>query len=295
MLRGILSVVPPADVTAIVNVGDDISLHGLTICPDLDTVTYTLANAIDPERGWGLANESWQAMSMLSQYGGIDWFNLGDRDLGTHMYRSQRLAEGASLAQVTAEIAKAWDLELSILPATCDSLRTMVTLSSGEEVSFQEYFVRLAHQVPVQSVRFVGAESARATEGVLAAMESSEVIVIAPSNPIVSIGPLLAISEIEKALRAYRHKVVAVSPIIGGAALKGPADRMLNELGHEQSALGVAMMYREYAAALVIDSVDEHLVPAIEALDMKCVATDTIMKTKEISAALANTVLGVFS
>lgn len=295
MLRGILRVVPAQDVTAIVNVGDDIVLHGLTICPDLDTVTYTLADAIDPQRGWGLADETWQAMSMLNRYGGVDWFNLGDRDLGTHMYRTHRLSEGASLAQVTDEIAKAWDLQLSILPATCDSLRTMVTLQSGEEISFQEYFVRLAHQVPVQSVRFDGAESARATEGVIAALEQSEVIVIAPSNPIVSIGPLFAIADIEKAVRAHRQKVVAVSPIIGGAALKGPADRMLKELGHEQSVLGVAALYRDYAAAMVIDSVDQHHCTEIEAMGMKCVATDSIMKTPEIAAALAKTVLGVFS
>jgi LPPG:FO 2-phospho-L-lactate transferase len=184
-LAGLLQVVEPTDVTAIVNTGDDVILHGLHISPDLDTVTYTLAGATDAERGWGLAGETWQAMEGLRRYGGVDWFNLGDRDLATHLYRTHRLSEGAGLAEVTAEIASAWGLSLQVLPVTEDPLRTMVTVADEGEIGFQEYFVRRQHSVAVTSVRFAGADDARPGPGVLDALSDADVVVIAPSNPVV--------------------------------------------------------------------------------------------------------------
>ncbi len=304
MLRALLQVVDASDVTTIVNVGDDLVLHGLHISPDLDTVTYTLAGAINPETGWGLVNESWQARTMLEQYGGVSWFGLGDRDLGTHLYRTQRLREGADLATVTAEIAQAWNLGLTVLPATCDQLQTMVTLAAddpadadspglpaGTEISFQEYFVQRQHSVPISAVRFDGAEATTAAPGVLEAIETANLIVIAPSNPLVSIAPVLAVPGIREALIRRRSAVVAVSPIIAGAALKGPADRMLSELGHDASVLGVAALYKEFTNTLVIDSADAALQSDVEAFGLNCIVTETIMSQPGVSESLARTVL----
>lgn len=297
MLRGILLVVPGREVTAVVNVGDDLELHGLHVSPDLDTVTYTLAGAINPETGWGLVDETWNAMATVARYGGIDWFNLGDRDLGTHLYRTQRLSEGATLSDVTAEIARAWDLELAILPVTDDPVRTRVTVvdpdgpPEGVEVGFQEYFVERHHDVPVTAVRFDGASDATATAGALQAIAEADTLVIAPSNPIVSIGPVLAIPGLREAVVARRDDVVAVSPIIAGTALKGPADRLLTELGHESTALGVARLYAPVAGTIVIDDADADLAPAIEAEGLRCIVAPTIMSGPDESAALARVVL----
>ncbi len=286
-LRGALEAFDPADVTAIVNVGDDVTLHGLRISPDLDTCTYTLAGAIDPERGWGLVDETWQAMAELARYGGDDWFSLGDRDLGTHLYRTARLHAGASLTEVTTEIVEAWGLRCRLLPVTDDPVETRVTLVTGEEIGFQEYFVKLQHGVEVTSVRFVGATEATPTAAAVAAIEGATTLVIAPSNPVVSIGPVLAVPGITAALTARRDRTVAVSPIVGGKALKGPADRMLRELGEEPTVVGVARRYRDLAATLVIDEVDRHLVADIEAEGMRAIAMPTIMSEPGVAAALA--------
>ena len=310
LLSGLIQVVDPTELVAIVNVGDDLVLHGLEISPDLDTVTYTLAGAIDPDRGWGLSGETWQAMDVLRHYGGEAWFGLGDRDLGTHLFRTARRRAGASLSQVTAEIAAAWGLELRLLPVTDDELRTIVTVDDGgghrpgdedatrragtrqEEISFQEYFVGRQHSVPVTAVRFAGAEAARPAPGVLSAIAEAELVVIAPSNPIVSIGPVLAVPGVRQAVVDRRADVVAVSPIVAGAALKGPADRLLEELGHESSVVGVARLYAEVAATLVIDTADADLADAVEAEGVRCVVADTIMSNPDKSAALGRTVLG---
>jgi LPPG:FO 2-phospho-L-lactate transferase len=295
LLRGLVQVTPNDRLTAIVNVGDDIDLHGLHISPDLDTVTYTLAGAINPETGWGLVDESWTVMESLERYGGVTWFGLGDRDIGTHLYRTQRLAEGATLTEVTTEIARTWDLELRIVPVTNDRLRTFVTVTGterAEEIGFQEYFVHRRHSVPVQGIRFEGAEAATPSPGVLEAIIDADVIVIAPSNPIVSIGPLFAVPGVRDAIVARRNHVVAVSPIIAGAALKGPADRLLTELGYEASALGVAHFYRGVAATLVIDEADALLAPEIEAAGMRCVVAPTIMHDPAAAAELGRIVLG---
>jgi LPPG:FO 2-phospho-L-lactate transferase len=306
MLGGLVQVVEPSELTAVVNVGDDLVLHGLHISPDIDTVTYTLAGAINAETGWGLTDETWQARAMLERYGGVSWFGLGDRDLGTHLYRTQRLAEGADLATVTDEIARAWGLELRIVPVTCDPVRTMITLAAdddadadlgaaalpaGSEIGFQEYFVQRRHAVPVASLRVDGADGARPSPGVLEALATADAIVVAPSNPLVSIGPLLAVPGVREAVAARRASVVAVSPIVAGTALKGPADRLMAELGHEPSVVGVARLYAGLADTLVIDDADADRAAEVEAEGLRCVVTPTVMRTPETAAALARTTL----
>lgn len=294
LLTGLVRVVPPAEITVIGNVGDDVELHGLHISPDLDTITYTLADQVDAERGWGLRDETWQAMAMVGRYGGIDWFNLGDRDLGTHLFRTHRLAEGAPLSAVTAEIVAAWDLGLTLLPVTDDPLRTRVTVvdpDAEREVGFQEWFVQRRHAVPVTSLRFVGADVARPAPGVLEALAEAEVVLVAPSNPLVSIGPLLAVDEVADAVRARRDATVAVSPLVAGAALKGPADRMMADLGHEPSVVGVARLYRDIASTLVIDEADAGAADAVAAEGMAPVVARTVMADRDVAAGLARAML----
>jgi LPPG:FO 2-phospho-L-lactate transferase len=291
LLRGMVEVVPPPDITAIVNTGDDTVLHGLHIAPDLDTVMYTLADAINPETGWGLAGETWRVMESLGRLGGVTWFNLGDQDLATHCYRTQRLSEGARLGQVTAELAHSFGLDIRLVPVTDDPLRTRLQLVDGPEVGFQEYFVRLRHDVAVSAVRFEGAEQARPGPGVIDALDDAEVIVVCPSNPVVSIAPLLAVPGIADHLAGRRDRIVGVSPIIAGAALKGPADRLLREMGFESSVVGVARWYAPWMGTLVIDEADAGLRDAVEAEGIRCVVAPTVMSTPERSAALCRTVL----
>ena len=298
LLRGLVEVVPPEQVTAVVNTGDDTVMHGLHISPDLDTVTYTLAGMINPETGWGLRGETWSAMAELREYsaGRLGWFNLGDRDLGTHLYRTSRLAEGASLSEVTGEIARRWGLALRMLPMTDQLVQTRIVVDDrspdGNEVAFQEYFVRARHEVPVRAVRFAGVESARPAPGVVEAMAKAATILICPSNPVVSIGPVLAVPGIADAVRARRRDTVAVSPIIAGRALKGPADRMLAELGHEPSVVGVARMWSPYAATLILDEADRDRAAEVEAAGMRAVTGPTVMTGPEEAAALARLALG---
>ncbi len=285
-LRGLVAAVDPTDVTAVVNTADDVTLYGLHISPDLDTVTYTLAAAVDDDRGWGLENETWQAMEMLRRYGDAAWFNLGDRDLGTHMFRTNRLRQGATLTEVTAEIAGAWSLGLELLPMTDDEVETRIVVD-GTEIGFQEYFVERQHDVAVSAVRFRGIEASTPGPMVLDRIAQADSIVIAPSNPIVSIGPILAVPGIADAIESRRDATVAISPIVGGSALKGPADRMLVELGHTASASGVASLYSRLAGSMVIDTVDSGLVGEVEALGMSAVVTDTVMSSTEVAANLA--------
>jgi LPPG:FO 2-phospho-L-lactate transferase len=304
-LRGLAMATDPSSIVAVVNTGDDAVLHGLHVSPDIDTVVYTLASAIDPGRGWGLSDESWRTMGALARYAGVrpagsaaggTWFNLGDQDLATHLYRTGRLAEGACLRDVTDEIRHAWGVGVKIVPMSDDPVRTMVTVdedvdgaAAGTEIAFQDYFVRLQHAPRVRAVRFAGAESAAPT--FLSALVGP--VVIAPSNPIVSIGPIRALPGVEAALAANRERTVAISPIVAGAALKGPADRMLAELGHEPSVVGVARAYAPICGHLVIDRRDEALAGAVEAEGVRCTVTDTVMSTPEVAAALGATVLGV--
>ncbi len=296
-LTGLLQVVDPTEVMVVANVGDDCELHGLHISPDIDTVVYTLAGAIDPERGWGLADESWRAMENLGRYanvGALTWFNLGDRDMATHLWRTQRLRDGATLSAITAELAHSWGLSLQIVPVTNDRLRTWVTTADGD-LSFQEYFVRHRHGIEVSAVRFEGATSARPTQGLVEALLGAQTVVVAPSNPIVSIGPLLAVPGIREALISRRRDnlpTVAISPLIGGAALKGPADRMLRELGHRGDSVGVAAHYRDIISALIIDVVDVGLADEVRALGIDVEVTDTIMSRPGVGPTLARLALG---
>jgi LPPG:FO 2-phospho-L-lactate transferase len=300
MLAGLVRVVSPGALTAIVNVGDDTVLHGLHISPDLDTITYTLADMDNRQTGWGVAGETWTVMDELDRLGGESWFRLGDRDLATHLFRTGLLRSGASLSAVTAAIAARRQIGVRLLPVTDDPVRTMLTLAEstefgppGTEVAFQDYFVRLRHQVAVSAVRFDGAAAARPADGVIAAILEAEQIVVCPSNPIVSIGPLLAVPGVLDALTTRRDAVVAVSPIIAGAALKGPADRLLTELGSESSVVGVARLYAPWVGTLVIDQADREQAGQVEAAGLHCVVAPTIMDSPERSAALAQRVVDV--
>ena len=232
-------------------------------------------------------------MEALERYKGQTWFRLGDRDLATHLYRTQRLAEGATLSAVTAEIARAWKLDLRILPVTDDMIETRVTVPELGELGFQEYFVGQRHAVPVEAVRIAGIEDAKPAPGVLDAIAEAEVVMLCPSNPIVSIGPVLAVAGVRDAVIARREDTVAVSPIVAGAALKGPADRMLTELGHEASVVGVARLYAELAATLVVDVADDALRQEVEALGVRCIVTPTVMHGAAEATALARVALGL--
>lgn len=299
-LRGLQQVTAPEDIVAVVNTADDTVMHGLSISPDIDTVTYTLASAIDPERGWGLRDETWRAMEALDRFGevrppgsraGERWFNLGDTDLATHFYRTSRLAEGASLTEVTDEIRRAFGVRVRIVPMSDGRVSTLVHLAAdGRIVSFQEYFVGMRHSVAVSRVEFDGADGAAFAD--LSLLTDADCVVIAPSNPVVSIGPLRALAGVDAALASRRGSVVAVSPIVAGAALKGPADRMLTELGMEPTVVGVARLYAPVCGTLVIDEQDAALAPAVEACGMRCVVTDTIMSRPGVGEALARAVLG---
>jgi LPPG:FO 2-phospho-L-lactate transferase len=298
LLSGLVQVQDPGDVVAVVNTGDDLTLHGLHISPDIDTVVYTLAGLQNRTTGWGVATESWTVMTELETLGGQTWFRLGDRDLATHLYRTQRLTEGVPLHQVTAEIARARGLGVRLLPMSDDPVRTHLVLakdadglSAGTEVPFQTYFVRLRHAVAVRSVRFDGAAGAQPAPGVLEAIDGAQTVVVCPSNPVVSIGPIVAVAGMRDALAQRRAHVVAVSPIVAGAALKGPADRLLEELGHESSVVGVARLYADWVGTLVIDEQDATFADAVEAEGVHAVVARTVMTSREVAASLAAAVL----
>ena len=294
-LRGLVEVCNPSDVTAIVNTGDDVVLHGLHVSPDVDTVVYTLAGAVNPETGWGLTGETWTVMDALERYRGLTWFRLGDRDLATHLYRTHRLGEGAALSEVTSEIASGWGLDVRVLPMSDDRVETRLDVEGEGEIAFQDYFVRRRHSVPAKAVRYAGAAEARPAPGVLEALAGAARVVVCPSNPILSIAPVLAVPGIEEAVAARRDDVVAVSPIVAGAAIKGPADRLLAELGHEATVVGVARLYAPFAGTLVVDEADDALAPAVEAEGMRCVVAPTVMHGLAEAAALARVVLDATS
>ena len=289
LLQGLVKVVAPNSVTAIVNTGDDLSLHGLHICPDIDTVIYTLGNEINPDTGWGLRDEGWRAMDMVAMYGGVDWFRLGDRDIGTHLFRTQRLSEGATLSEVTREIAAKWGVGVNVIPMSNDPVRTIVTTVRGKDLNFQDYFVRLAHDVEIASIKFQGHETAHPAPELISEILEADIIVVAPSNPLVSIAPILSIAGIRDALQKRRKDVIAISGIIGGKALKGPAGRLLNELGYEASAAAVAEIYKDIAGTFVIDDVDEHERKRIQELGLNCIITDTVMTNSTKAADLCRT------
>jgi LPPG:FO 2-phospho-L-lactate transferase len=286
LLRALSDVVDPSELCAVVNVGDDLVLHGLTICPDLDTITYTLAGLNNDELGWGLRGETWRVMDELGALGGEDWFRLGDRDLATHLYRSQRLAQGATKTEVTRELTQRLGVRVTLLPVTDDPIATEFVTESGR-LSFQEYFVKHHHDVVVRGVEVIGVTDAVMTPEVAHALQDARRIVIAPSNPVISIDPILQVPGVREILAARRDDIVAVSPLVGGAALKGPADRLMRELGHESSALGVADYYGDLVGTWVIDDVDATLADPIRHLGLRVEVTTTIMDEPERARRLA--------
>ena len=315
-LKGLLMVCDPADIAAIVNTGDDAVMHGLHVSPDLDTIVYTLSGEVNPATGWGRRSETWQAMDTLRRLerepGDLAWFNLGDKDIGTHLYRTARLREGAALSEITSEIAEGYGVEIKMLPMSDSRVATMMRLAgeqgedaragdgegaggeTSQEISFQEYFVKLRHDVEVAGVRFDGAEVALPAPGVAEAIAESEVLVLAPSNPVVSLGPPLAIDGIRSAIAervADSKPTIAISPLVGGQALKGPADRLLAEMGGEASSAGIARWYEGLIDTLVIDETDAGDKASVEAFGIGCVVTQTVMESPEISRSLAQTVL----
>jgi LPPG:FO 2-phospho-L-lactate transferase len=288
-----LQAVVGQNLTVIVNTGDDTERHGLVVCPDLDTVLYTLAGLENETFGWGLAGDTWTTMTALERYGEEDWFRLGDQDLATHIVRTERLRRGERLTEVTAHLRTSLGVAATILPMTEQPVRTQVRTDAGW-LDFQDYFVRLHQSPEVREVAFAGIEAAAPTRELEAALDHADVIVIGPSNPIVSIGPILALPGMTERLRAARARgtrFVAVSGIIGGKALKGPADRMLTSLGHESSALGVARGYAGLIDTFVVDSVDAALAPDIERLGLTVLVTDTIMTDDASRERLAREVL----
>jgi LPPG:FO 2-phospho-L-lactate transferase len=289
-LEGVVTVVPPGEVTVVSNTGDDLDFFGLRVCPDIDTVVYTLAGVADGARGWGLLHDTFHTVAGLRRFAPEVWFNLGDHDLATCLYRTQRLADGATLTAVTAEIVTAHGLAVRLLPMTDARVATRVMTPAGE-LAFQEYFVHRRTEDDVLDVRFAGIETAQPARGVLAAIENAAAILIAPSNPIVSIGPILAVPGMRAALQTTAAPVVAVSPIIGGEAIKGPAAKMLRTLGYEASATQIGALYADVLDTLVLDAADAALVPAVEAHGLRAVVTDTIMRGRYEKAALARVAL----
>lgn len=295
-LRGLVDVVDPESVTVIVNTGDDDEFHGLRVCPDLDSVTYTLADAQNADLGWGLAGETFTTVDALDRYGVPTWFRLGDRDLATHLFRTPQLRAGTSLSEVTHAIARAWGLRVRLLPMSDDPVATRITVAGGpggarRELAMQEWFVRERCEPTVVDVTFAGAAAARPAPGVLDALAAAETILVCPSNPVISIGPILAVPGIRDALVARRDRVIGVSPLIGGRPVKGPADRLMGPLGIEVSSVGVARAYADFCATLVVDTADAADVDRIRALGVRPVVTDTLMRDARIAAALARETL----
>lgn len=288
LAQGLAHLLPPEGLSVIVNTGDDFEHLGLTVCPDLDTVTYTLAGIANPETGWGLAGETFHCLEALGALGGPTWFHLGDRDLATHILRTQRLRAGQRLTEVTEQITEALGIQHRILPMSDRPYRTKVLTDEGE-LEFQEYFVRRRWQPEVQGFRWEGEEEARPTPEVLRALEMADAVILCPSNPWVSIGPILRLPGVKEAVGA--RVSVAVTPILGGQAVKGPAAKMFRELGLEPSALTVAEQYADFLTGFVIDEVDEDLEPEVQALGLQTLVTDTLMRTTEDRVRVAEEVL----
>jgi len=291
-LRGLVQVVDPADITAIVNVGDDVERYGLHVSPDLDSITYWLAGVIHPVQQWGRAHESFVVAEELERFGEDRWFTLGDRDIATHLYRTRRLREGAPLSVVTDEIRRAFHVDIRLLPATDDSVATRVHTADGRDLHFQEYWVRERAAPEVARVELAGANDARPAPGVVEALLDADVVVLAPSNPVVSIGTILAVPGIPEALHETPAPVVGVSPIVGGQVVRGMAHRLLPSVGAEVSAAGVAHHYRDLLDGWVVDTVDADTIDDLPPTVVG-VATDTMMDDVEVAAALARTCLGL--
>ena len=291
-VQALTEVVRPSDMTVIANVGDDVEVHGLHVSPDLDTLLYTLAGLGDEERGWGRADETWNARDTIERLGGETWFQLGDRDLGLHLVRTDALRRGEPLSAVTERIARAVGLQLALLPATDDRLRTRIRTPAGE-FEFQEWFVARGHADRVDQVVYDGAADATPAPGVLEALDAAELIAIAPSNPFVSIGPILAVDEIRALVERRRDRVVAVSPLIGGRAVKGPAEAMFQSLAGGTGAAQVTDCYKGLIGALVIDEADADDAAAVAERGVRPLVTRTLMSEPDARAELVETVLGL--
>ncbi|HEV2668268.1 MAG TPA: 2-phospho-L-lactate transferase [Blastocatellia bacterium] len=286
-LDGLSRVAPPEEISIIVNTGDDIELFGLYIAPDLDIVTYTLAGAVNPETGWGLAGDTFNCLEQLLGYTQTErWFNLGDRDLAAHIFRAQQLRQGRQLSEIAERLRTALGVKSRILPMTDTHTPTTIITTEGE-MHFQEYLVKRRAQPKVTGIRFENIESAKPAPGVAEAVLSSDAIIICPSNPLISIGPILAVPGLRGLLERAEAPVVAISPVVGGASLKGPTDRMLADLGMQVSAAQVARLYSDIADVFILDIQDEHAKPEIENLGLKVCVTDTVMSGLEEKIKLA--------
>lgn len=288
MADGFARVMPPEDLAVIVNTGDDFEWHGLLVCPDLDTVMYTLAGIANPQTGWGIVGDTWRALEMLGRYGGETWFRIGDGDLATHVYRTFLWRQGMRLSEITDRLRRALGVPVAIWPMSDDPVRTIVDTEEGR-LPFQEYFVRRGCAPRVRGFIWEGMERAQLSPEARAALEAADLVVIAPSNPYVSIGPILALPGVLELLE--RRRVVAVSPILGGYALKGPAAKMMAELGEVPSALSVARRYRDFLDGFVLDRVDAALAPAVEAMGIRPLVTDTVILDPPARARLAEEIL----
>jgi LPPG:FO 2-phospho-L-lactate transferase len=293
-LEGLIRVVPQKQVTIVGNVGDDTNIYGLHISPDLDIVAYTLAGLVDPTKGWGFRGDTFHSQALLRKYGFQTWFNIGDRDLATHIYRTEQLREGRRLSEVTRNLISRLGLRVKLLPATDDVLQTYV-LSGKGHMHFQEYMVKRKTRPKVRRVIFRGAKSAKPAKEVVKSIAKADGIIICPSNPIVSIGAILALHGIRSALRKTQAKVVAISPIIGGKTVKGPADKLMRAVGIEPSALGVAEYYRDFLDTFIIDRIDKEIAPEIEALGIKAIVTNTLMRTMADKMRLARIAVSEFN
>jgi LPPG:FO 2-phospho-L-lactate transferase len=292
-LRGVVRAIPPERLTIIGNTGDDREFYGVHVSPDLDIVSYTLAGRVDPERGYGLAGDTFAVIEALGAYGHPTWFRLGDRDLATCLHRTQRLREGAGLGEITDEIRRAHGLRCRILPMSDDPCPTFVRLSNGAQVHFEEYLVRDGAPSDVEGVDLGAARSARPAPGVLEAIAAADTILVCPSNPLVSIGPILAVPGVREALARSGAPVVALSPIVGGMPVKGPADRLLRGTGVEVSARGVAKLYASWVHGFVLDQRDTEQTRDVEALGLAARAADTLMRDASVAEALARTCLAL--
>ena len=290
-IRGLVRRIDPERLTVVVNTGDDETFYGLHVSPDIDTVTYTLAGVVNRAQGWGLDGESFSVLAALARFYGKPWFGLGDRDLATHLYRTDRMRQGAPLSQITAEVARAFSIKSRILPMSDDRVRTFVKLRGRPAIPFQEYFVRGRARGVVEKIELRGIRDARPAPGLLQAIRTSAAIILAPSNPFVSLGPILQLGGVREAIGRVKSRVAAISPIVGSRTIKGPADKMLRGLGMEVSPLGVARLYRDVASVFVLDDADRRYIPKIEQLRMRAVATDIIMTTPERAARLSEAVL----
>jgi LPPG:FO 2-phospho-L-lactate transferase len=290
-IRGLVQRIPARYLTVVVNTGDDEYFYGLHVSPDLDTVTYTLAGVVNRANGWGRASESFHALEALGQFYGKPWFNLGDRDLATHLYRTERLHDGASLTQVTAEIVQRLGVKARVLPMSNDRVHTHVKLKGKPALPFQEYFVKGRARGVVEAIELRGIENAQPAEGVIEAITTAKAVILAPSNPFVSLGPILELGGVREALKSVRPRVAAISPIVGGRSVKGPAGTMMRGMGHQVSPLGVARLYQDFTGTFILDQTDRRYLELVEQLGMNAVATDTIMTTPAKAARVADVVL----